>query len=170
MPISVAECLLRQYNTACIPSREEIFIVSLSSGGAHPFERIIVEDPRAIKINDPPARDPWRYRSWIPIYPFFLPFYSPLLLSADDITASILQLIPTVPFVSHMFGTFKRIDILIAVLVKHVRSIKRFRIVKNGTINNGTNPLTTVSKFYYYSLQQLCAFYEVFPILGNLKQ
>lgn len=27
------------------------------------------------------ARDPWCYRSWIPIYPFFLPFCLPLLFS-----------------------------------------------------------------------------------------
>lgn len=59
------------------------------------------------------ARDPWRYRSWIPIYPSFLPScfphpssWAPTIFYSFDSPIN-----PTVPFSSRTFGTFKRIDV-----------------------------------------------------------
>lgn len=100
MPISVAGCPLRWYNTACISPRGKRSSSSLSrvAGLIHLRGSLSRIRARLRSTTLQRTRDPWRYRSWIPIYSSFLPFCSLplllLLLSADDITASILQLIP----------------------------------------------------------------------------
>jgi len=106
MPISAAGCL-GSITTHVSPQGKRSSSFLSRVAGLIRSRGSLSKDPRAIKINDPLANIAiaWRYQSWIPIYPFFLPFYPAALIAPPTIFQlcfSSFRLTPAVTFILHI--------------------------------------------------------------------